>query len=566
MNSLLNKFSVTAKILGISVVLLLFMFASSGYAIFSMAKIGDELTSITENDIPMDRLLTAMTEHQLEQAIIFERAVRFGKLLKLEESVAGNFKQNSHAFKQLSNRINKEFQQGKAFAESVIRDNSHNKNIVEEFSFVERRLAGIERQYQDYEDYAQQVLTQLAQGKAHQVESLTKQVEDKEDKLNKDLVALQEEIEQFTEQALLTVEEHEDHAIWVLIGILLLASVLGIAISLIILRSITKQLDDTIASMSTIASGNLTETIVFTGNDHLAQMKHSLSDMQQQLLAMILAIQTTTTRLSQVAKTTSAVVQETQTNVQQQQSETEMVATAMNEMTATVQEISRSISDTSNAAANANNEIATGNQLVTQTGQAIQELADEILSASSIINEVESESKTIGSVLDVIKGIAEQTNLLALNAAIEAARAGEQGRGFAVVADEVRTLASRTQTATEEINQMIANLQNGSRKAVGAMNKSCDQAQSAVEQANKAGDSINTIADSVNQINEMSKQIASAAEEQNAVSEEINRNIIRISEIATDSVSSSEQIAHESGNLTSMAAELQDMISRFKVS
>lgn len=562
----LDKFSTTAKFLGTVLFLLVLLLISSGYAIFSMSQIDTELKSIAEKDIPMTKLLTAITEHQLEQAILFERVVRYGNLISQDQSAARHFKQNIAKFEQLSHQVSNEIRKAEALAESITSNDKLGKQVAKEFSHINEVLKNIERQYKNYEHHAQKVFKLLAKGKIHEVETLIEKIENEANKLNEQLTSLQTEIENYIEQELLKAENHEQNAIWILAIILLLAIISGVVLSWLVLGSVSGQLSRMTASLKMIASGDLTETIEIEGKDHLAQMKQSLKDMQQQLLNLISTIKNTTNQLAAAAEQTSVVVSETQTNIQQQQTETDMVATAMNEMTATVQEISRNIADTASAAANANTETATGNQLVSQTGQAIQELANEILASSSIINEVETESKTIGSVLDVIKGIAEQTNLLALNAAIEAARAGEQGRGFAVVADEVRTLAGRTQTATEEINQMIVNLQNGSRKAVDAMNISCEQAQSAVNQANQAGDSISTIANSVDKINLMSEQIASAAEQQNSVSEEINRNIVSINTIAEHSVESSSQISQASTDLARMAAELQNLVGGFKTS
>ncbi len=349
----------------------------------------------------------------------------------------------------------------------------------------------------------------------------------------------------------------------VILGIIFfVAIILGLLFSWQVVNNISNLLLKVKTSLHKISEGDLTETIMIQGDESLAK---SLTEMQQNLLSIVTSLIKTTEQLAATEQKTLLVVKETQSNIQQQQAETEMVATAMNEMTATVQKISLSISNTANAAANANDETASGDQLVTQTSQAVQGLADEILASSSIINGVETESKTIGSVLDVIKGIAEQTNLLALNAAIEAARAGEQGRGFAVVADEVRTLAGRTQTATEEINQMIVNLQNGSNQAVVAMNKSCERAQLAVDQANQAGESIKTIAVSVDKINEMSEQIVSTTKEQNSVSEEINQNILSINKIATLSVATSDQIILANEEVANITSELHGLVRKFKV-
>jgi methyl-accepting chemotaxis protein len=234
-------------------------------------------------------------------------------------------------------------------------------------------------------------------------------------------------------------------------------------------------------------------------------------------------------------------------------------------MTATVHEVSNNIMATATSAQQAALETDMGSKIVQEAVQSITVLANQISDASEIINRVEHNSHNISSVLDVIKSIAEQTNLLALNAAIEAARAGEQGRGFAVVADEVRTLASRTQQSTGEINEMISQLQQGSKSSVEAMNKSCEQAGLVVSKAEKAGKSLTTIASTVTKISELSAQIATAAEEQTAVSEEINRNVVHINEAAIYTAEGTQKTTDTANELSKITIALQQLVKQFKV-
>jgi methyl-accepting chemotaxis protein len=269
-------------------------------------------------------------------------------------------------------------------------------------------------------------------------------------------------------------------------------------------------------------------------------------------------------QLAAAAEEMSAVTMQTSHGIQEQQSQTDQLATAMNEMAATVQEVARHALDAAGAASKANDESAKGRQVVNDAVNTIDALSEAIARAAEAIQRVEADSDRIGTVLDVIRGIADQTNLLALNAAIEAARAGEQGRGFAVVADEVRTLAGRTQDSTQEIQAMIESLQTGSKEAVNLMEQSREQAQSGVEQTAKAGDALSAIADEVGRINDMNTQIASAAEEQSAVAEEINLNVVTINQVGDESAQGAEQTARASEDLASLATELQQMVGKFK--
>jgi len=263
--------------------------------------------------------------------------------------------------------------------------------------------------------------------------------------------------------------------------------------------------------------------------------------------------------------TVNQVIRSSNEGAQRQCLETDQVATAMNEMASTVQEVARNAEDAANCAIDADTAAKDGRKVVDNAVNAINTLAESVERVSEVVSKVEQDSNAIGSVLDVIKGIAEQTNLLALNAAIEAARAGEQGRGFAVVADEVRTLASRTQQSTEEIQRMIEQLQSGSKNAVQAMTEGRVQAQEGVGHAAQAGEALASIVESITRIRDMNTQIATAAEEQGAVADEINRTIVNIHEISEATAGGMNSVSSSSDELARFAEEMEGLVRHFKV-
>lgn len=319
-----------------------------------------------------------------------------------------------------------------------------------------------------------------------------------------------------------------------------------------------------VAQLKRVSEGDLTAINHLDREDEIGELSKSINIMCASLDDMLTTIVGIANRLAKSSSEMSLIANQTNANVQQQRSETDQVATAMNEMTAAIYEVANNINHAADAAQEASVDTRSGQDIVSQTVSRIQDLARNIEKASETIQKLEQNSQKITTVLDVIKGVAEQTNLLALNAAIEAARAGEQGRGFAVVADEVRTLASRTQKSTEEINQMIAGLLAGTKDAVEVMNNSRENARSVVDQASHANTSLNNIALAVNQIYDMSTQIASSSEEQSSVSEEINRNIVKISDMTESTSQGALHIAETSEMLSGLAAQLERECGRFK--
>lgn len=328
--------------------------------------------------------------------------------------------------------------------------------------------------------------------------------------------------------------------------------------------SIMNNLDLVAKATQEMADGNLTTRLNLNGKDEMQAIATDFNAMSEKFEALVQQIVSATSQLAAASEEVSVISQESSNNLNNQRSETEQVATAMNEMSATVQEVARSAGDAAGAATNADNEAKAGNSIVQSASHSIDELASEVENAATVIHQLALDSDQIGSVLDVIKGIAEQTNLLALNAAIEAARAGEQGRGFAVVADEVRTLAGRTQESTQEIESMIDKLQNGAKNAVTAMEAGKEKASVGVEQTKQAGEALAAITRAVTTISEMNTQIASAAEEQSVTTEEMNKNIININQLADETANSAAQSTTASDELSKLATDLQSLVSQFK--
>lgn len=354
-------------------------------------------------------------------------------------------------------------------------------------------------------------------------------------------------------------------AITTIFLVVLISIGLAVGIAMVTVRSITVPLAKVNEILGVVASGDLTKRLDDKAHDEFGDLARNCNQVITNLRQLIQGIISRSTQLAAASEQTSAITVETTTAIREQKSQVTQAATATTEMSSTSQGVMQSSNDALAEIKNADSEAERVKVISENNKQTILQLSTEVDQASAVINKLHKDSASIGSILDVIRGIAEQTNLLALNAAIEAARAGEQGRGFAVVADEVRSLASKTQASTQEIQAMIQVLQTGAHAAVEAMNKGKKQAENCVTQTEVAAQALESITNAVHLAHDMSEQISHAAKEQNQVSNEISHLLESIVTIAEQTASGAEQTSQSSHEVARLAEGLRQSVDQFKV-
>ncbi len=450
-----------------------------------------------------------------------------------------------------------------------------NKQVTEAQAVYEQLISGPKEQAL-YDQYVQ-LLGQYRQLESRLIAlSRADKVDELQDLLNKEMLINSDEMNvvlgklvDYNTDALVKTKEDAsaeyDSAFNLVVGLLIAATVLTIIFAMLLTSSITRPIAAALTAAEHIAEGNLTRPITVDGTDEAGRLLAAMQTMQNKLRDTLHRISGSATQLASAAEELNAVTDESARGLSQQNDEIEQAATAVNEMTSAVEEVARNATSTSEASKAATASAGDGRDLVMETVGAIERMSSDVQSTAELIGNLANESRDIGKVLDVIRGLADQTNLLALNAAIEAARAGEAGRGFAVVADEVRALAHRTQQSTSEIERMIGSIQGGTEHAVNSMRNSTERAESTLNIAKGAGLALDTINSAVEEINERNLVIASAAEEQAQVAREVDRNLVNIRDLSAQSTTGANQTTAASTELSRLAVDLNTMVSRFSL-
>lgn len=361
------------------------------------------------------------------------------------------------------------------------------------------------------------------------------------------------------------MQERYDLTVAEIIIVTVIALLSTLILAWILTKSITAPINEVVKIANKVASGDLTVDVRSQRGDEFGQLLAAFGAMITNLRELIREIDTGASSIASSSEQLSTVTNQTSKGVAEQQSQTDQVATAMNEMVATVNDVAKSAEAAFEAAKDASEKSGNGEMAVRETLEFVADLNKQSANVMELLNGLQMETNNIGTVLDVIKSVAEQTNLLALNAAIEAARAGEQGRGFAVVADEVRSLAQRTQSSATEIETLVSNLVNSAETSVASMETGTKLAEQTLERAQLAGTAIQEMANGVEQIRQYNSQIATAAEEQSVVAEDINQNITLIRDVCDQSAASTEQVSAASEELARLAEGLSTQVARFKV-
>jgi len=523
--------------------------------------ISNELDGISNYGVPLLRKISTITEHQLEQNIHIERGIRYGLSLSDPETQK-NLDVEIATFSRLSHEIDSELEDAQKLLTSSVTSSGTEDNSKMLIQFA-NTIALIGTAHRDYEHLVLETFSLFSTDQVYLVTENVRTIELKGAKLNEQLISLVFKLGKFIQRASSRALEHEQRAMTLLAFMTAATIFIGVPTSLAVSKNIIQRIQTASVNLEIISSGDLTRSIYIDGNDEIGKLLQSIETMQCNLSDILEEVNSTSQELASASEEIATTMEQTAANTQEQQVATAEASVSVKVMTRTMEGVSMKIAETSSATAIANTEATKGQQIVTETISEIQKLALQIDTTANVIYQVEQSSEDISAVLEVIRSIAEQTNLLALNAAIEAARAGEQGRGFAVVADEVRTLAGRTQVSTIEINSIIEKLQSGAKTATKSMTNSRDQSRAVIDKATTAGSTLESISTGVKEIDVMSTQIASSAEEQSVVANKIVSSISFINDMSQQNAASVEEVTVAGQELARLASKLQGLVDQF---
>ncbi|MEN5089549.1 methyl-accepting chemotaxis protein [Pseudomonas protegens] len=523
--------------------LALMVFALGAFALMQMANMRQQSDEVESNWLP-----SVMSVGDMSQDLLRIRALTLRLLIN----------RDPQAIAQNENKIN-DIKTGLGAAqgryESLI--------VLPQERVLFDRFKVIEKQY------LQRQAQVMAFSSQNQLEEAVKVVNGEMNQLADEMAATLHDLIELNKQSATQATDlaqavFSKSRVWV-VGMIVLAALVTIGLALLLTRSIVLPLAQSLSVAEVVAGGDLTGDITVVGKDEPARLLQALKAMQHSLRETIRRISDSSSQLASASEELSCVTEDATRGLHQQSLEIEQAATAVNQMTAAVEEVASNAVATSEASRESDRIAQHGREQVHQTVLSIELLAEDVTTNASQVEDLAQKVYGISKVLDVIRSIAEQTNLLALNAAIEAARAGDAGRGFAVVADEVRALAHRTQQSTQEIEQMIGGIQQGTDQAVSSMQHSNSRARSTLEVAKAAGQALEEIASAFTLINERNIVIASASEQQAAVAREVDRNLMNIRDLALQTSAGANQTSAASQELSRLAVDLNTMVARFSV-
>ncbi|MDG3087937.1 methyl-accepting chemotaxis protein [Vibrio hannami] len=562
MSQLFYNLSIKSKMIALVAILLSLMLAIAGFGYTQMQRISIELQSIIDEDMPLTEITTSVTTKQLEGAILLEKSLRsVGLTGGLENQGTGLL---INQFKIINSEIDKELIKAENILAKAIQ-HSNSTNLYQEIASLQTALVSLKKEHTAYMSRANGVVALIESTNLDEANQQLGDLEHFQNGLNKHLEEFLKGIEKLTEHALIQTEEHEKTAVkgMVIIGIVDL--VIGILLGTLFTTALTKSIGKAVKASNQLAKGDLRVELKSDANDETGQLLNAMDSMASTLNGTIRQILNSSGQIASLAEEMAAASEQTNHAIGTQQLNTEHVVTAMTEMSTTIQQVADSAIRTSSTTSSASKEADVGNELVASNQKQIEQLVMQIQDAAGQVKSVDEESHAIDQFVVNINEIAEQTNLLALNAAIEAARAGEQGRGFAVVADEVRHLAQRTQQTTTQIHRLIEALQSKTGSAVSVIEQSSHMVSESAKNAESASQSILSISQSVEEIDGMTMEIAAICEQQSAAAEEINQSVIDITHSGTEVLGSSEHTARSSEELATLAAELRNLMKQFQV-